>query len=244
VTEPDTTHHVVDLAEMADPDRRKLLNEVHTQVLTPAFPSNEMTPLSALQQMWAGVPPRLAVHAALDCRGQPVGCAVAEWFPHSTVLLFAYLAVRADSRGTRIGTSLITRALQDWTAVYRPTLIVAEVEDPRIYPSTRDQDPRARLQLYVRLGARPLDFRYVQPEINPGAGRVRDLLLLVARECSAGVVTAPSEIMGIPATAVLTFLNEYYYGSEGEDYCDDEFIAMVSTLTRGTVIPLSNTDTW
>jgi GNAT superfamily N-acetyltransferase len=244
VTEPGATHHIVDLAEMTDRDRRKLLNEVHAQVLTPAFPSNEMTPLGVLQQMWTGAPPRLAVHAALDCRGQPVGCAVAEWFPRSTVLLFAYLAVRADSRGTGIGTSLITRALQDWAAVYRPTLILAEVEDPRVYPSTRDQNPRARLRLYLRLGARPLEFRYVQPEINPGAGRVRDLLLLVAREYSAGVVTMPSGIIGIPTAAVLNFLDEYYFDSEGEGYRDDEFIAMVSTLTRRTVIPLSNTATW
>lgn len=237
---PDATYHVVDLATMADSDRRTLFDKVHQQILVPAFPSNEMTPLSVLQQMWAGAPPRLAVHVALDSRGQPVGCAVAQWFPQSKVLLFAYLAVRADWRGSGIGTSLIMRAIRDWAAVYHPALLVAEVEDPRVYPCTLDQDPLARLRLYARLGARLLELRYVQPEINPGAGQVRDLLLLVAQEGSTGVVTADSGIVGVPATVVLAFLEEYYQDSEGESYRSADFLAMVRPLTNGAVVPLSS----
>ena len=239
VIRPAAAYHVVDLAAMAVSDRQKLLGEVHEQILMPTFPSNEMAPLSVMQQMWAGVPPRLAVHAALDSRGQPVGCAVAEWFPLSAVLLFAYLAVRADWRGGGIGTSLITRAVRDWAAAYRPALVVAEVEDPCVYSGTPDQDPRARLRLYARLGAQLLELRYVQPEINPGAGRVRDLLLLVAQECSAGVVAMPSGGTGVPATVVLAFLEEYYRDSEGEAHCDAEFRAMVQPLVSGAVVPLS-----
>lgn len=237
---PGATHHVVDLAAIPDPDRRKLLGEVHEQILTPAFPSNEMTPLGVLQQLWAGAPPRLAVHAALDSRGQPVGCAVAQWFPQSATLLFAYLAVRADWRGGGIGTNLITRAVQDWAATYRPALVVAEVEDPRVYPCTPDQDPLARLRLYTRLGARLLELSYVQPEINPGAGRVPDLLLLVAQEYSAGVVAAPSGVAGVPAAVVLAFLDEYYRDAEGEAHRDAEFLAMVRPLASGAVVPLSS----
>ena len=244
MTELSATHHIIDLTTMADSDRRKLFDDIHAQILVPAFPSNEMTPLSVLQQMWAGMPPRLAVHAALDRRDQPVGCAVAEWFPQSSVLLFAYLAVHADSRGQGIGTSLITRAVQDWATVYHPSLIVAEVEDPRVYPRTLDQDPRARLRLYVRLGARPLKFKYIQPEINPGAGRVRDLLLLVAQEFSTGTLTKPSGIVGIPAALVLAFLDEYYYDSEGDNYRDEEFISMINPLVNETVIALSNSSAW
>jgi GNAT superfamily N-acetyltransferase len=241
---PNATYHVVDLAAMEDSDRRKLLGEVHEQILKPAFPSNEMTPLGVLQQMWAGTPPRLAVHVALDSRRQPVGCAVAQWFPRSATLLFTYLAVRANWRGGGIGTSLVTRAVQDWAATYRPALVVAEVEDPRVYPCTPDQDPQARLRLYARLGARLLELRYVQPEINPDAGRVPDLLLLVAQECSAGVVAAPSGIVGVPAAVVLTFLDEYYRDYEGEAHRDTEFLAMVQPLASGDVVPLSSIPAW
>lgn len=237
------TYRVVDLATMADSDRRKLLDEAHEQILMPAFPSNEMTPLGVLQQMWAGTPPRLAVHAALDSRGKPVGCAVAQWFPRSTALLFAYLAVRAGWRGGGIGTSLITRAVQDWAVTYRPALLVAEVEDPRVYPCTPDQDPLARLRLYERLGARLLELRYVQPEVNPGAGRVRDLLL-VAQECSAGVMAAPSGVVEVSAAAVLAFLNEYYRDCEGETYRDAEFLAMVGPLVGRAAVPLSSVPAW
>ncbi|MGH4012146.1 MAG: GNAT family N-acetyltransferase [Pseudonocardiaceae bacterium] len=239
---PGATYHVVDLAAMEDSDRRKLFDEVYQQILMPAFPSNEMTPLGILQKMWVGVPPRLAVHAALDSRGQAVGCAVAQWFPRSAVLLFAYLAVRAESRGGGIGTSLITRAVRDWTAAYRPALVLAEVEDPRVYPCTQDQDPLARLRLYARLGARLLELKYVQPEVSPGAGRVRDLLL-IAQEGSAGVVSGPSGVVGVPAAMVLAFLNEYYRDSEGETHRDAEFLAMVRPLTSGAIVPLSSVPT-
>lgn len=244
VTGSSAAYHIVDLSTMTDSERRNLLGEVHEQILMPAFPSNEMTPLGVLQQMWAGTPPRLAVHAALDSHSQPVGCAVAQWFPRSAALLFAYLAVRADWRGSGIGTSLVTRAVRDWAATYRPALVVAEVEDPCVYPGTPDQDPLARLRLYARLGARLLELRYVQPEINPGAGRVRDLLLLVAHECSAGVVAAPSGVAGVPAAVVLAFLDEYYRDSEGEAYRDAEFLAMVRPIASGTVVPLSSVPAW
>jgi len=80
---------------------------------------------------------------------------------------------------------------------YRPGLVVAEVEDPQIYPRTLNQDPLARLQLYARLGARLLELRYVQPETNPGAGRVRNLLLLVAQEYSTAVVAEPNGVIKV-----------------------------------------------
>lgn len=240
VIDPSTTYHMIDLVTMASSDRRKLLQEVHKRILMPAFPSNEITPLDVLQRMWVGTPPRLAVHAALDSYGQPVGCALAQWFPRSTVLLFAYLAVRADRRGGGIGTCLVTRALREWAMVYRPALVVAEAEDPHAYPCTPDQDPLGRLRLYARLGARLLELRYVQPEINPGAGRVRDLLLLIAQDYSAGLVTAPSGIVGVPGLVVRAFLEEYYRDCEGETHCDAEFLAMVRPLTSGMVVPLSS----
>jgi GNAT superfamily N-acetyltransferase len=240
MTGPSAPYHVVDLATMMDTDRRKLLDKVHQQILTPAFPSNELIPLDVLQHMWTGTPPRLAVHIALDFRERPLGCAVAQWFPQSEVLLFAYLAVRADRRGSGIGTILIKQAVRDWAAVYRPALVVAEVEDPHIYPRTPDQDPLARLQLYTRMGARLLELSYVQPEINPGAGQVRDLLLLVAPEYSARVVATRSGPVGVPATAVLTFLEEYYRDSEGENYRNADFLAMIQPLTSRAIVPLSS----
>ncbi len=238
---PDAAYHFVDLAQLVDEHRRQLLGAVHEQILVPAFPSNEMTPLDAMQRMWSGTPPRLAVHAAIDSRGEPVGCAVAEWFPGSAVLLLAYLAVRADRRGDGIGTSLISRAVRDWAAAYRPALVVAEVEDPRAYPCTPGQDPLARLRLYLRLGAQLLKFRYIQPELNPGAGRVRDLLLMVVQECSAGTIVTSDGMAGVPSATVLSFVEEYYHESEGEAHYDTEFLTMIRTLDDRTIIPLSNT---
>lgn len=236
MVDPGATHHLVNLTRMAHLQRQELFTEIYKKILMPAFPANELTPLGALDSMWAGTPPRLAVHAALDCQGQPVGCAVAQWFPQSTVLLFAYLAVHADCRGNGIGTSLLKQAIHEWMKAYGPILVVAEVEDPGVYPRTPDQDPMARLRLYARLGARLLVRKYVQPEINPGAGRARDLLLLADPKCSAGIVT--NGAVGVPATVVLTFLHEYYRDSEGEGYKDKEFDAMIQPLADSATIPL------
>lgn len=81
--------------------------------------------------------------------------------------------------------------------------------------------------------------RVGRSEIDPGAGRARDLLL-VAQEWSAGVVATPEGIAGVPTAVAPAFLEEYYRDAEGDSHRDTEFLTMIQLLTSAAVTPLSN----
>ena len=160
---------------------------------------------------------------------------VGDLFPVSRVLLISYLVVHPDMRGRGLGSATLARVLPIWFEQHRPLATLGEVEDPRVHRARPGQDPIGRLRLYGRLGARILDIPYLQPEINRGHGRVRDLFLIASPAHSLGVQgTEPA----LDADLVETFLTEYFTSAEGIGEPDAELTALLKAVRRRLNVPL------
>lgn len=222
----------VDPSRLPPDHRDHLLGAFYRDLLAPTFPPAELFPLAALKEGTGSAPARTPVLLTLDGGDEAVAGVVGEWFPGSRTLLVAYLVVSPALRGHGMGSALLTEALPRWHRAYGPLALVAEVEDPRVYRPSNGSDPAARVRLYARLGAELLDLRYVQPEVQPGCGRVRDLLLIASRSHSSAATSGE-----LPAPLVATFLHEYYRRAEGEAYADAEFGQLAAGLSASAVVP-------
>lgn len=158
------------IAEVAD---RGLLERIYDEVLVPSFPPSELMPRSWLLD---GVASGDVAVLAADDGGALLAAAVTERLtPDATLLV--YLAALPASRGSGVGSALLTRVRD--AAAGSGDLLLAEVERPdRHEGSPEHGDPTARLRFYERAGARVLDLPYVQPPIEPGGEIVRGMLLL------------------------------------------------------------------
>jgi GNAT superfamily N-acetyltransferase len=218
---------------------------MYEELLIEAFPPAETTPLDVLQRSLTVTPPlaRVAVtvqgtpreRPSSDGAGKLVAAVVGDLFPASRVLLISYLVVHPDMRGRGIGSATLSRVLPIWFEQHRPLATLAEVEDPRVHPARPGQDPAGRLRLYGRLGARILDIPYMQPEINRGHGRVRDLFLLASPAHSLSVHGAEP---ALDADLVETFLTEYFASAEGVSEPDAELTVLLKAVRCRPLVPL------
>ncbi len=178
-------------------------------VLAPHFSKDE---LETAEEIAEGL--RAGVTRALAARtedGTLVGGAVVDWFARSHVLLLSYIAVLAGQRGGGAGAKLIAAVPGAGAAGLDPLLIVAEVEDPRYFPSDPVfGGPSARVRFYERLGVRTLPLPYMQPALGAGRSRVPHLLLMVL-----GGSLAPPGTPRVDGETVELFLREYFEGCEG-----------------------------
>jgi GNAT superfamily N-acetyltransferase len=217
----------------ADFDPR-LLSAFYSDVLEPSFAPAELVTLRSLEDALTspGEDETLVVVAVSDVEAV-VGGMVGEWYPDSQVLLLAYLAVRAEVRGRGIGTILLGHADAHWYAEREPAVALAEVAHPDFFPVSQHGDPAARLRLYERAGALALDMPYFQPEINPGAGRVYDMML-IAFSWRPVVQTITRTGPGIDGNVVATFLDEYFTVCEGAEVVatDAEYRALRAHTER------------
>jgi hypothetical protein len=147
-----------------------------------------------------------------------VGAALGEHYGSSNVVLLAYLAVRADCRGSGIGGALLGRALPAWRERFAPAAILAEVEDPRGRGAGPHGDPVARLRFYERAGAKVLPLRYFQPSVGRGMPRVHGMYL----------ICLDAWRQAIPKDVVIAFLDEYMEVAEGHEAAtaDPEYLAV------------------
>jgi GNAT superfamily N-acetyltransferase len=233
-----TGFRIVRYPDVAPADRSRWIGRTYDDVLRPNFPPNELTPWPAFADMVSQESPTTHVVAACTPDDQHLGCIVGHWFRSARVLLISYLAVSAESRSQGVGTALVQAAIPSWAAELGPDAVVAEVEDPQRFVGMRGQDPVRRLRLYARLGARLVDTPYVQPEVNPGAGRVSGMLLVVAPAVSAGVVTLAGGQPALPSGVITTFLTEYFSSTEGPGYDDAQFRALVGSASSRAMLPL------
>lgn len=205
-----------------------LLDTVYEELLVPHFPPEEMvTPAELRAGLEAGV---LWISAAVT-EGRPVGAAVAEWSPHSRVLLLAYMAVRPQARSSGIGGALMAAIHGDWQDRVRPLLTLAEIEHPAAHAPHPDHgDPAARMRFYARHGARALDIPYFQPALRPGAARVPGMVLAV-------LTTAPelADAHVVPAEPVRDFMTEYFEQTEGGVPEDPATVAMFAAMPPGGI---------
>lgn len=236
---------MLDLSTVPDDRRPGLVVRLYEELLAPAFPPAETTPLDVLQSNLAATPPltrvamlvsgNLPPGAPSDGTGELVAAVVGDLFPASRVLLISYLVVHPELRDRGLGSALLTQVLPTWYAQHHPLATLAEVEDPQAYPAQPGQDPVGRLRLYGRLGGRILDIPYLQPEINRGYGRVRDLFLLVSPAHSLGL-RGPEP--ALDAIVVEAFLTEYFTSAEGAAEPDAELASLLAAVRRRPLIPL------
>jgi GNAT superfamily N-acetyltransferase len=188
----------------------------HT-VLAPAFPPEELEDIETIRALHYEPSPRVPGLAALRA-GDPVGGALGEQYSDGNVVLFAYLAVRADCRRAGIGSVLLERTLLSWQKLLTPAAILAEVEDPRGRSPGPHGDPAARLRFYDRAGGKVLPLRYFQPSISNGMPRVRGMLLICLDPWRESV----------PKDTVLAFLDEYMKAAEGSgaSTADAEYLGL------------------
>ena len=121
-----------------------LCDAVYQRLLMPAFPPDELLTLAAIRDgLRTGL---LEGLVALDAAGRPLGVTIGEWSPAARVMLLSYLAVAAETRGTGIGSLLLTTQLDRWRETLRPCLVLAEVERPDAHSGDAHRgDPQARL---------------------------------------------------------------------------------------------------
>lgn len=228
---------VTELADIPSAQREGWLRDIYDHLLAPNFPPNELVSAESFLRMAKPDSPTSRVAAVRDGDGVPLGTIVGEWFANSRVLLISYLAIREGLRGRGLGTRLVQSTLQDWAASLSATLVLGEVEDPLVVAAEAmpGQDPAARVRLYGRLGAHRLDMPYIQPELSPGAGRVRSMFLIVAPPLSPAVGLADGAL-SVPSRLLVEFLTEYFAGVEGPGYADAEFNELVANVGRGSTV--------
>jgi GNAT superfamily N-acetyltransferase len=206
--------------------------DFYQTVLQPNFSADELeTQDSVVAGMQEG---RTYALLARTAEGAIVGGAVGDWFAGSQVVLFSYIAVPDEFRGSGIGGQLLAAARSTWTEDLAPLLIIGEVEDPRYHQDTGRGNPVRRVAMYERSGIRSLPVPFFQPALRPGASRVPHLLLMV----SGGTAARPGTER-VDGAIVERFLKEYFELCEGPPRDDDpEYDAMLGHCRQPGGLPL------
>jgi GNAT superfamily N-acetyltransferase len=239
-----TAHHTGCVAVAESSERRQsgiveisvldrlALGQFYRTVLEPSVPRAELVTLDEICCAYLGEDAQPG--AVMLAEGEPVAGLLGEIYPASGVLLIAYLVVRGSQRGRGRGTALLAETLATWQASLRPSLVLAEIDDPRFHAADADKgDPVARARFYDRTGARLLAMPYFQPSLRLGSPRVYDMLLI----CYGDGDSVPSE-------TVITFLSEYFEACEGvQVLTNPEFQKLLNYARRDTEgIPLWSLD--
>lgn len=213
---------VEDPAELAD---------VYERILAPSFPQAELVLLEELQRSVAsGATEVLAL-------GEDRIAAVAIGDRAEAATLLSYLAVDPGHRAGGLGGALLDAAVRRWTSGPEAARIVLiEVERPdRHAAHPVHGDPVRRLAFYRRHGARALDAPYFQPELQRGAGRAHNMLLL-----ATGI--HPDDSAGdrlVRTRPVVELMEGYFAATEGTARPRDSAAqALFAALDRPDGIPL------
>jgi GNAT superfamily N-acetyltransferase len=197
---------------VADPEPA-LAREFYRRVLAPAFPPDELEPITTFESCLAkdlSTPGSARALVMLDPAGrEPIAGTVSYWYPDSKAWLLGYLAVLEGFRGSGIAPHLIEALVDQWHTDPEAVLGVAEVEDPRHFPGP---EAEARLRMYSRAGAHLIATDFVQPKVDTDQPRVPHLML-------ACLYAAPSAFVKTfqPALAsriVANFIAEYFSVAE------------------------------
>lgn len=146
-----------------------------------------------------------------------VGGCIVELYPDSSCGLVTYLFVRQDLRGQKIGAlgekvaeSLIQSEcglaglVRYFAEAYgkRVEAVLFESNNPAETPADTDSMPPAkRLKFFDRMGAKRVDFDYIQPPLGDDKGVVTNLFLLCFPD-----LTGLND--SIPVTVVMGFVME------------------------------------
>lgn len=209
------------------------VDEVYRRLLVPTFRPEELMTLDEVRATFTGPDAQPSDVVLVD--GEPVGVMLGTWYAGRRALLLTYLALDPASRGLGLGARLVREVLPRWVASSPGALVVAEVDDPRVWAADATQgDPVARLRFYGRHGARLVPLPYVQPSLSPGAPRVDGMLLL-------RLDATPD----VPGDALAEFLADYYAQSEGSGaLADPEVVALLDAARAVDLDALWPVDRW
>jgi len=205
---------IVDLR--GEPDEvagRALLQAFYRELYLPAFPiPSERESLDTWESYLWGErrhgPAKLHVLVAgtalRDAARRRIGGGmVFVIYPRSDCALLTYIVVSPQLRGQGLVHCLFAAALHI-VAEQGIHMVLGEVNDPTRVSAEQDAvDPWQRLAIMQRLGGRIVDVPYVQPELGPGQGRCRDLLLLA-------FPLPDAEQDSLSSAALRDFLREFY----------------------------------
>ena len=149
------------------------MRDAHRSLLTPSFRPDELVPEDDFVAQFAeGAQAVLA----RDEHGRLLGAAVLERF--GDAVLLEYLVAAAESRGSGVGSGLMSTVLSAWGP--SSSVLLAEFDRPDVQePHPLHGDPSARLRFYDRFGGLALDLPYFQPPVSPGSAREYGMLLAV-----------------------------------------------------------------
>lgn len=146
--------------------------------------------------------------------GQVRGGAILEYYPHSACCLLTYLFTDKAYRHAGIARQLIHEDMdkgipgfiRHLRAEGRPVRAVFfESNNPLLTPEHTDSmAPADRLKAFAKMGAKRLDFAYVQPPLNADTVAVRNLYLCVFPHLSGEEYTMEIQL-------ILHFLTEFYH---------------------------------
>jgi hypothetical protein len=211
-----------------------VLDSIYRDVLTSAFTPDELEPLEALRGYLESDPPDAFGLYAVDTSGRPIGCCIYYSYPEANALLLGYMAVVADDRSRGTGTRLFEESRKAWFGSDEYDLVVAELDDPRVFPVSNGIDPERRIKFYSDRGGRLICGPYFAPCVRPGGERVYDMLLVVLGGSPRALQASPP---GVSAGSVAAFLCDYFSVEEGLGIVDngDLHWLMVAYEGDGTV---------
>ena len=200
-----------------------LLKEAYEQVLVPAFPiQGQLDSLETLSDALKGRDP--AIRTIINVMGEHLddparrivkGVAVAHYYRRHNVGLLAYNAVDPRHREKGLGKVLVDSRIQALKAEAKRhgrTLGGAfiDVNDPdKVAAETDAIDPRTRVAIFEKLGARRTGIDYFEPPQTPGGRHCHSLMLMsypvdgmhAGRAAVAGLVQGIYEQVMTPAAA-------------------------------------------
>jgi GNAT superfamily N-acetyltransferase len=228
----------LEFVDLRDARNDALLQAFYTDLYVPAFPilTEQEDPTVWAPRLW-GPPGRLELHIlvaghhlAEPARWVLAGGVAFELYRESWCGLITYLVVAPALRQNGLGRVLVTRAIRmlDESAAKADgqlRAVFAETNDPALVSAACDSmDPSRRVEALRRLGGRIVSMQYVQPELTPGQGRSRELMLLA-------FPIDGSPVDAIDAGCVIAFLEDFYRTNGlAEPRQDAEFQAMIRSI--------------
>lgn len=210
----------LDLIDLRTCRDESLLHEFYERVYKPAFPiaTQREDPSVWTGRLWGedSEDTTFELHALIV--GEDLGSAsrrtiyggcLFEYYGESRTGLLTYMVVVPEARRRRLGSLLYKESVAALRAVaarhgVELAAIFGEVTNPLKSTSAEVMDAWDRLAVMQQWGGRVLDIEYIQPELTPGQGPDRDLLLLFFPQDSRPTPTS------LPRESVLAFLREFY----------------------------------
>lgn len=191
-------------------------------------PREKENPELWAENMWGGKQLNPRTHILVAQENQRLLGGVAfEYYQESRNGLITYLAVIPGYRKRGLARALLNESRQILENEARQAgkalnYILAEVEDPSKIKDSNGFDPKTRIEVFARLGAKIVGIPYIQPKLEGGAGSC-DYLLLIAMFESGNY---------IPGSLLKLFFREFFIATGTMNpELDRVYIKLIGSIT-------------